>query len=152
MWTICFAVGEKARCDEFGKNLKGMVPVKHPGVLRWYSGSFYERDWEKGTLTISQQIFAEQLADEYGIEYGRSVPLSIGTKFVDFDKNEESRNWPFRELIGSLMWLSTQTRPDISNIVRAMARYCAAPTYVQWKAALGILGYVRWTSSFGSAF
>ena len=119
-----------------------MVPVKNLGVLRWYSGSFYERDWEKGTLKISQQTFAEQLADEYGIEYGRGVQISIGTKLADFDKNEASRNWPFRELIGSLMWLSTQTRPDICNAVRAVARHCAASTYVHWKAALSILGYV----------
>ena len=39
-----FAVGDKARCDEFGGNLTGMVPVKKPWQLRWYSGSFYERD------------------------------------------------------------------------------------------------------------
>ena len=116
-----FAVEEKARCDKFGRNLNGMVPVKNLGQLRWCSGSCYERDWEKGTLKISQQTLAEQLADEHGIEYGRSDPLSIGTKLADFDKNKASGNWPFRELIGSLMWLSTQTRPDTSNAVRAVA-------------------------------
>lgn len=50
------------------------------------------------------------------------------------------------------MWLSTQTTPDISNAVRAVARYCAAPKRVHWKAALGILGYVRRTSSFGITY
>ena len=78
-------------------------------------GSFYESDWEKGTLKISQQKIAEQLAGEYGIEYGRSVPLSIGTKLADLETNGASGNWPFREWIGSLTWLSTQTRSDISN-------------------------------------
>ena len=50
------------------------------------------------------------------------------------------------------MWLSTQTRPDISNAVGAMARYCAASERVHWRAALGILGYVGRTSSFGITF
>ena len=59
-----FAVGERTRCDQLGRDLNQMVPVR--GELRWYSGCFYERDWEKGVLTISQQIFAEQLASEYG--------------------------------------------------------------------------------------
>ena len=50
------------------------------------------------------------------------------------------------------MWLSSQTRPDISNAVRAVARYCAAPRLTHWKAALGALGYRRWKSSFGITF
>ena len=31
-------------------------------------------------------------------------------------------NWPFRESIVSLRWLSALTRPDISNAMRAVAR------------------------------
>ena len=40
------------------------------------------------------------------------------------------------------MWLATQTRPDIANTVKAVARYCASPKLVHCKTALGILGYV----------
>lgn len=46
------------------------------------------------------------------------------------------------------MWLSTQTRPDMSNAVRAVASF-SAPMLVHWKEALGMLGYVRRTSSIG---
>ena len=38
-----FAVGERARCDQFGRDLDQMVPVKNLGELRRYSGCFYER-------------------------------------------------------------------------------------------------------------
>ena len=82
-----FAVGENARCDQFRKELGQMVPVKNLGELRWYSGCFYERDWDKGVLKISQQTFAQQLADEYGIEFGESVPLSVCTRLAEFDKS-----------------------------------------------------------------
>ena len=67
--------------------------------------------------------------------------MPVGTRLGTFDKNEAPGNWPFRELVGSLMWLSTQTRPDVSNAVRAVARYCAAPKPIDWKAALIILVY-----------
>ena len=40
-----FAVGEKARFDQFGRCLNHMVPVKGLKELRWCSGCFYERDW-----------------------------------------------------------------------------------------------------------
>ena len=50
------------------------------------------------------------------------------------------------------MWLANQTRPDILNAVRAVARYTHAPKLVHWKAALHILMYVRFTSSYGITF
>ena len=36
-----FAIGEKTRCDQFGKDLNQVVSVKNLGELRWYSGCFY---------------------------------------------------------------------------------------------------------------
>ena len=60
----------------------------------------------------------------------------------DFSEDDETEDWPFRELVGSLMWLSVSTRPDISNAVRSVARYSSAPKAIHWKAALGILAYI----------
>ena len=68
-----------------------------------------------------QQTYAEELAAEYGVEWGQSVPLPDGVKLTEFDKNEVGGNIPFRELVGALMWLATQTRSDIAKAVRAMA-------------------------------
>ncbi|CAB1115707.1 unnamed protein product [Ectocarpus sp. CCAP 1310/34] len=143
---------QKERCDKFGSDLNEMVPVKNLGELRWYSARFYQRGLERGLSRISQQRFAEELAAEYGVEWGKSVPLPVSVKLTDFDENEACADVPFRELVGSLMWLATQTRPDIANAVRAVARYCASPKMVHWKAALGILGYVRRTSWMGITF
>ena len=42
------------------------------------------------------------------------------------------------------------TRPDISNAVRSVARYCSTPKAIHWKAALGILAYINATSGFGT--
>ncbi|CAB1101054.1 unnamed protein product [Ectocarpus sp. CCAP 1310/34] len=117
-----FLIGEEERCDQFGRDLNTMVPVKNLGDLRWYSGCCYERDWDAGTLKISQQTYAEELGMEFGVEYGKEIPLPVGLKLSEFDQDEEVVPWPFRELIGSLMWLATQTRPDIANAVRAVAR------------------------------
>ena len=50
------------------------------------------------------------------------------------------------------MWLPISTRPDIANAVRAVARYCAAPRAIHWKAALGILEYINGTSEYGITF
>ena len=51
------------------------------------------------------------------------------------------------------MWLSISTRQDISNAMRAVARYCRAPRAIYWKAALGILEYIiNGTGEYGITF
>ena len=82
----------------------------------------------------------------------QSVPLRVGVKLEEFNEDEKVENWPFRDLVGSLMWLSISTRPDIANAVRAVARYCTAPRDTHWKAALGILEYMNGTSEYGITF
>ena len=51
-----FAVGEKERCDQFGRDLNQLVPVKNLGELRWYSGCFYERLGERNFDDFSTDI------------------------------------------------------------------------------------------------
>ena len=40
------------------------------------------------------------------------------------------------------MWIANQTRPDISNAVRAVARHSHKPKKSHWKAAQKILDYL----------
>ena len=52
-----------------------------------------------------------------------------------------------REAVGSLMWLSTMTRPDITNAVLAVARYAREPTERLWQAIMKILSYLSGAKS-----
>ena len=63
-----FAVGKKERCDQFGKDLGRLVPVKSLGKLKWYSECYYKRDKEAGRLTTSQQTYTEELGEKCGVE------------------------------------------------------------------------------------
>ena len=82
----------------------------------------------------------------------RNTPLSTDAFLEEVDEDEPDGVWPFRELVGSLMWLANQTRPDISNAVRAVARFAHAPKHKHWKAARGILEYLKVTSDYGVTF
>ena len=110
-----FAVGLESRCDVFRDELNRMVPVKNLGELKWDGGCHYTREREMGTLTISQKTFADELVKKYSVTSTQSVPLRVGVKLEEFNEDEMVENWPFRELVGSLMWLSISTRPDIAN-------------------------------------
>ena len=78
--------------------------------------------------------------------------MAVGVKLEEFDAREPDVHEPFCSLVGHLMWLPNQSRPDILNAVRTVSRYSHAPKYVHWKAALHVLMYVRFTNSYGITF
>ena len=75
------------------------------------------------------------------VSSGKINPLEEGLKLDEFDKTEPEGDWPSRELVGCLMWLVNQTRPDIATAVRAVARYTNSPRKVHWKTAVGIFAF-----------
>ena len=147
-----FAVGQKERCDRLlCVDLNQTIPVENLVDLKWYGGCRCSRDRKRGTLTISQQSFAEELVKKFLVTSVQSVPLRVGVKLEEFD-DEETESLPFRELVGGFIWLVISTRPDISNAVRSVARYCSAPKAIYWKSALGILAYINGTCGFGITY
>ena len=147
-----FAVGRKEICDKLCVDLNRAIPVTNVGELQWYGGCRYSRDRKRGTLTKSQQSFAEELVRKLRVISVQNVPLRVGLKLEEFDEDEETESWPFRQLVGGLMWLAISARLDISNTVRSVARDCSTPKAIHWKAACGVLAYINGTSGFGITY
>ena len=62
-------------------------------------------------------------------------------------------DWPMRKAVGSLLWLSTMTRLDITNnAVRAVARYAQTTTERLWQAIVKILSYINGRKNFGLTY
>jgi len=56
---------------------------------------------------------------------------------------------PYREVIGSLMYIACKTRPDITYAVNILARFVNGPSIIHWKSAKRILRYLRGTHTKG---
>ena len=72
-----------------------------------------------------------------GRGYFRVVPSQNGDIFVTSPPPPQSLN---------------EGPPDISNVVRSVARYCSTPKAIHCKSALGILAYITGTSGFGITY
>jgi hypothetical protein len=64
-------------------------------------------------------------------QVGSGVPLPEGHRYL--------------ELIGSLQYLSTTTRPDISQAVGMLSRFRGQPTTAHWNGAIRVLRYLNCT-------
>ncbi|GAQ92061.1 putative retrotransposon protein [Klebsormidium nitens] len=56
------------------------------------------------------------------------------------------------ECVGSMLYLSVCTRPDIAQAVGALARFMARPTEEHWRATLGVVRYLAGTGEDGVTF
>ena len=81
-------------------------------------------------------------------KYTPMASLVTGTEGDPLD----TERFPYMSLVGSLLYLSCCTRPDISQPVGVLARYMAKPTTALWTAAKGVLRYVVGTKDLGLVF
>lgn len=66
--------------------------------------------------------------------------------------NSEAGTWPYRELIGALIYLAVATRPDISNAVSRLAQFSNNLKKQHWLTAKRVLRYLAGTTDYGLLF
>ena len=109
-------------------------------------GSEYKSDRAKGTLEISQTQFIRSVLHRFAVSKSSPIPATPSLDLRHVSDEETVVDVPFREIVGSLMWIANQTRPDIANAVRAIARFSHDPKPIHFKAAQKILEYLNATS------
>jgi hypothetical protein len=55
---------------------------------------------------------------------------------------------PYRAVVGSLIYLSTATRPDIAYAVQQLSRFLDCYSFVHWNAAIRVIRYLKGTRNF----
>ena len=68
------------------------------------------------------------------------------------EKINEIKKVPYREAIGSLMYLANATRPDIAFAINYLARKQLNPTEDDWNDVKRIFRYLRGTTNLGLKF
>jgi hypothetical protein len=82
----------------------------------------------------------------------RSTLEGLDGAYWQYPDSAECNKKEYRGLVGSLLYFSTGTRPDI---VRAMSIVCSkssAPTYGDWRMALRILQSLKSSCDLGVRF
>ena len=134
--------------------LTEIFDIRDLGESSYFLGMEIERKRDEGTIKLSQKKLTGEILNRFGMSEakGRSVPLNQGEKMTRDGEPLDTGEHPYRELIGSLLYLSVCTRPDIAYAVGALSRYMSAPTTDHWRAAIGILRYLADTRDLGIVF
>jgi hypothetical protein len=125
--------------------LKRSFSIKELGNVQYCLGVKIERDRNKKQMFLSQRAYIEQLVEKFGLSDCKPcyTPASLDPLRKPDVPNQVS--YPYREAIGSLMYLMLCTRPDIANALGCVAKYCDGYDQSHWIAVKRIIRYLNTT-------
>ena len=140
-------------------NIDSSGPTTLQPALK-FTGVQISRDRRERTLTIRQERYIEQLAEDYKGKY-KLQETPHGESKEDrkaFDSMEPAKpedaidRGEYLKLMGKLIWPSSMTRPDICMEVNSLCSHVSSPGKVHFEAGLVIIGYLVRTKHLGITY
>ncbi|MBW0529850.1 hypothetical protein O181_069565, partial [Austropuccinia psidii MF-1] len=145
-----------ADIEPFKKEISSEFDIKDIGIADLLIG--IKVTHSPDGLALDQQHFTESLLDLYGMSNCKSAstPL-LPNEHLAIATDEEISSFnalgiSYRSAIGSINYLSTATRPDLSFAVSSLSQFLERPGLLHWKAFLHVLRYLRGTPDLGLVY
>ncbi len=131
---------KKALMDRFAMTDMGEVSL----IL----GMSVTRNYEKGTLTITQKDYVHNILERYGMLDCNSVHTpGYGPELSEEQPEEKLLGSQgvklYQAIVGSVLYLAQVTRYDICYAVNQLTRACSKPSTIHMTAAKHLLRYLK---------
>jgi hypothetical protein len=119
------------------------------------------RNKEEGWIFMGQGSYAREVLKRFNMEAckPKTTPLDVNQKLtsdmaaeMSQEEKEIMERTPYREAVGSLMYLMVSTRPDLAAAVQIVSRFATNPAPAHWKAVQRVLQYLQYTKDHGIKF
>lgn len=124
--------------------LKSHFAITELGDLRLYLG--IEVSYNNGLYYLSQERYIEKILNEFDLQDVKisSIPMDPGY-LKETTNNLLENNILYRKAIGSLLYISNNTRPDIAFAVSILSRKITCPNERDWTEVKRVLKYLKGT-------
>ena len=104
----------------------------------------------EGGITLLQSHYVEKVLSRFGYLNCKPSqtpydPSVLVRKFEGTTKDQLR----YSQIIGSLMYLASATRPDIAFAVSKLSRFVSKPGDVHWHAVERVMRYLKGTMNYG---
>ena len=146
----------KPALGTFKEQLQTHWKISDGGPAHFHIGVAIERDRSNRMIGLSQMALIDHIVSQFRLADALPVatPMEPGchlSKAMSLKTEEErsAMSWtPYRELIGSLMYLAVGTRPDIVFAVNQLCRFLDLYGKGHWEAAKRVVRYLKGTRQF----
>ncbi|POM76510.1 Integrase catalytic core protein [Phytophthora palmivora] len=140
---------DSALSDHIMSKLTERFHIKDLGDARKCLGIWI--DYTTDGITIHQEQTTLDLLAKMGMQECKTAPTPMEVNHHFFGEHGDPFHDTtlYREAIGSLLWISNCTRPDIATATNCLSRFVSCPTSVHWKGVKRILRYLKGTTNSG---
>ncbi len=137
----CLIVGRKDKVTYVIKEIGKLYAIKKLGIAKKYLGCEIERDTKKGSLMLYQKEYIKGIKTSYRID-PREVKTPMISGKLSESNEEEVDLKEYQSLVGTLLYASKSTRPDIANAVRNASQNMVNPKKSHMDQAYRIAQYL----------
>jgi len=122
------------------------------GTFTDFLGIKFVKDATNNTVTLTQKGLIQRIIDATGMSdcnpnWTPAIQLPLG---IDPDGEPYNESWSYPSIVGMLLYLSTNTRPDIAFAVSQVARFNHSPKKSHATAIKTIVRYLHRTADKGT--
>ena len=131
--------------DRFRNDFGIRFNIKDLGNAHWVLGMEVQRDRNTGTLTLNQRQYLTALLEKHDMADCHAVLTPCTPAEVkDTAPSPPFTNVPvYQSIVGSLLYASGGTRPDLTYAVNRLARHMSAPTQAHWASPNRVLSMLK---------
>lgn len=145
---ILIAAYVEQQFEEVEKLLSDNFETKIIGDIKYYLGIEVERN-KNGIFYLHQQNYIEKILKFFNLENAKTskIPLDSGYQNNSNIGKPLENNDLYRKAIGSLLYLSVNTRPDISASISILSRKVNNPNSNDWNEVKRVMKYLKLTKT-----
>nr|AAS07263.1 putative gag/pol polyprotein [Oryza sativa Japonica Group]ABF98438.1 retrotransposon protein, putative, Ty1-copia subclass [Oryza sativa Japonica Group] len=105
---------------------------------------------DEGGITLVQSHYVDKVLSRFGYSDCKPAPTPYDPSVLLRKNRRIARDQlRYSQIIGSLMYLASATRPDISFAVSKLSRFVSNPGDDHWQALERVMRYLKGTMSYG---
>ncbi len=137
----------KFMIDKLKGEFKNRFEMKDLGAVAVMLGIEVNRNRSTQKVYISQKEYTEHVLNRFGMKQSRPVttPMERPNSKLKFEPDDMPADVPYRQAIGSLIYLVTGSRPDIAYAVSKLSQFLDKPLNSHWIAVKRVLRYLAGT-------
>jgi len=108
---------------------------------------------DNGDVIADKAHYIDRIVKKFRMVNSNPVTTpSLKEQQLITEKTQQDISFPCRQAVGSLLYISNSTRPDIAQAVHHAARFVGSPTEQNVQAVKRILKYLKGTNNYGIIF